>query len=477
MRIERGFTAVHAETLRTQTFDDFSPGPILHDFQVMLGHIGTDGVKAAGQYNLLPLDAIPVLDERLARPLRLQMKRPQLRSHPYLQGLHLLLRASGITCVQGSGAKTRLVLEPAALERWQSLSPTERYFALLESWLLIGQAEMLGERGSRWDGFLMQCLHEWQLIPAGGRSFGKWSGRPDMLYLRGLGRQFYLLVLMDLFGLIQMQHAPVPPQPWAPAGFSRTPFGDAVFTLLADQHYRIMFARHGESGDDDEEADAWEAPGTSDERPTATGVLMDEPRERSSAEAGGRPDPEHADETADGEPEDTDRLINPPDETAGFGYWQPLFQPYVPAWQHTLAAPPPPARTGIFVFRVSVGGARRDIAMPDDATVHDLVECILDSINFDDEHLYELTYRDHLGRTLKACHPAIEEGPWADEIRIGELPLAPGASMKLLYDFGDHWEFAIRLERIEEGRGKKRASRVIARQGRAPKQHDSWNSW
>ena len=111
MRIERGFTAVHAETLRTQTFDDFSPSPIVHDFQVLLDRIGSEGVKAAGQYNLLPLDAIPVLDEQLARPLRLQMKRPQLRSHPYLQGLHLLLRASGITCVQGSGAKTRLVVE------------------------------------------------------------------------------------------------------------------------------------------------------------------------------------------------------------------------------------------------------------------------------------------------------------------------------------------------------------------------------
>jgi hypothetical protein len=76
--------------------------------------------------------------------------------------------------------------------------------------------------------------------------------------------------------------------------------------------------------------------------------------------------------------------------------------------------------------------------VPDDATVHDLVECILDAVNFDDDHLYELIYRDHLGRTLKACHPEIEEGPSADEIRIGEMPLAPGASMKLVYDFGDY---------------------------------------
>ena len=135
-----------------------------------------------------------------------------------------------------------------------------------------------------------------------------------MPYLQGLGRQFYLLALMDLFGLIQVRHAPVPPRPWAPAGFSRTPFGDAVFTLLADQHYRSMLPRHDESGDE--------------------------------------------------EPEDAGRLINPPDQTTGLGDWQPLFQPDVPAWQHTLAAPPSPAKTGVFVFRVSVDsdGSRRKCA-------------------------------------------------------------------------------------------------------------------
>ena len=87
------------------------------------------------------------LDRRLSRPLHLELKRPQLRSHPYLQGLNLLLRASGLSRVEGTGAKARLVLDPAMRMQWDQLNPTEQYFNLLEAWLRFGRAEMVGETG------------------------------------------------------------------------------------------------------------------------------------------------------------------------------------------------------------------------------------------------------------------------------------------------------------------------------------------
>src|SRR6187200_1500516 len=104
--------SVNEQALAEQVFDAERPGPILHDFGVVLEHIGLEGVKANGKHNLLPMDAIAILDDRLARPLRLKLQRPQLRSHPYLQALHLLLRASGLTRVDASDGPARLVVDP-----------------------------------------------------------------------------------------------------------------------------------------------------------------------------------------------------------------------------------------------------------------------------------------------------------------------------------------------------------------------------
>ena len=91
-------------------------------------------------------------------------------------------------------------------------------------------------------------------------------------------------------------------------------------------------------------------------------------------------------------------------------------------------------------------------------------------MDFDSDHLYEFAYRDRLGAEARAsCHPAMEEGPWADHILIGTLPLEPGQTMQLRYDFGDDWRFRQsgtdrppdaqgRRPRILESHGKARRS-------------------
>src|SRR5258708_2757341 len=104
--------------LKSQIFNATHPGALLHDFALVLDYVGEKGVKAGGKYNLLPIDAVAVLDDRLVRPLHLKLQRPQLRSHPYLQGLHLLFRSSGLCRVEGQGDKARLTIDPAALESW-----------------------------------------------------------------------------------------------------------------------------------------------------------------------------------------------------------------------------------------------------------------------------------------------------------------------------------------------------------------------
>ena len=146
-------------------------------------------------------------------------------------------------------------------------------------------------------------------------------------------------------------------------------------------------------------------------------------------------------------------------------------QPYFPSWQNNLVFPEPEIREGTFIFRVSLADVWRLIAMPATATLDDLVLWILRSVKFDDEHLYQLTYRNRMGSTVSVRHPACEESPYTDEVIIGELPLEPGQTMELLYDFGDEWHFTVKLERIEPPGDKLRAPRILESHGKAPKQY------
>ncbi len=400
-------TEPQKQLLQAQVIDDLQPGSILHDFQAVLDRVGACGVKVAGKYNLLPMELFPELDAKLHRPLQLAltMKRPQLRSHPYLHGLHLLLRASGLTRVEGSGARARLVIDPAALASWNGLHPTERYFNLLEAWLIFGRPEMIGEQGSRWDeSFLKDCVHLWQFIKAVGK---RWSTVGNY--------QGYLVALFDLFGLVEVTFPRKQVQPWAPISVKQRPFGVAVMTILEGEFERSR---------------GW----------WLTNV---------------------------GEPE----LRDEEDEEAyGFGAWQPLFQPYFPAWKNTLVLPEDEFREGVFIFRISLGKLWRRIAVAAESTLNGLVSVIIRAFDFASDHLHQFKYRDEFGATVTVTDPRMEEGPWTDEVQIGELPLTPGQSMDLLYDFGNNWHLDVKLEGIEPAGARRKLPQVIEKHGQAPKQ-------
>jgi hypothetical protein len=340
-------------------------------------------------------------------------------SHPYLQGLNLLLRASGLSRVEGAGAKARLVLDPAMLAQWDRLNPTEQYFQLMEAWLRFGRAEMVGERGSSWGDLLLPCVQIWKLLPGKGLRFD--PEKPREVYLPGVGRDFYLLALMDLFGLVEVEQPPWPVTAWSPAGVKHVPFGDAVFTLIAASQFGPLLREE------------------------------DFPRGEEDEDQGERAS-----------------------EVPHFGAWQPLFQPYFPEWRENLRLPASEPREGEFIFRVTLGKVWRLIAMPAEATLDDLVGWILRSVDFDSDHLYEFTYRDRLGAESSAVHPAMDEGPWADQIPIGTLPLEPGQTMRLVYDFGDNWHFTVKLERVEPPGAKVKGPRILESHGKAPSQYQDW---
>ena len=238
---------------------------------------------------------------------------------------------------------------------------------------------------------LIDCLDAWQHTPKHGYVFD--LKNPQYIYMLGIRRDFYKLALMDLFGFMVVEHPRRPVMPWGPATVEHVPFGDAILTLLASRFLPNWY--------------------------------QDAAMEDEAGEEGGTAVPR-------------------------FGAWQPLFQPYFPEWRRNLELPTPVPHQGTFIFRVSHGkSVWRLIAMPSDSTLDSLASSILDSIDFDNDHLYEFIYRDRLGATISAHHHYMDEGPWTDDVSIGSLPLEPGQSMIFHYDFGDDWRFDVKLERIE----------------------------
>ena len=92
-----------AEIFRQQKIDLDHPGSVLRDFETVLDAFGTEGLRAPSPHHVLPPDVLVELDARMARPLRLRMKRPKQASYPHLNGLYLLLRATQLAVPKGIG--------------------------------------------------------------------------------------------------------------------------------------------------------------------------------------------------------------------------------------------------------------------------------------------------------------------------------------------------------------------------------------
>ncbi len=407
--LEIDLTPEQETILRTQVFDEMHPGSVLHDFEVVLDYVGEKGIKSAGQYNMLPIDAIHVLDPLLARPLRLQLERPQLRSHPYLQGLHLLLRSTGLALVDGQGAKARLYIDSAVRASWNGLNATERYFTLLEAWFLVSSPEMIGEnRGIGTSGY-----ERWMWMLGNlsyGRGYSKLFNKIQSHFFENRHSRG-ILALGNLFGFFDLDQPKSPTKTWAPLNVRFTRFGDALSVLLNRWYDQ----------DRDENEDEVE---DEDEIPPLLGAL------------------------------------------------QPWLKPYFPAYEKTLhSLADTKIIEGVYIFKVSLGEVWRRIALSSDRTLHTLVAAVLRAFKFDFDHLYSLEYRDELGRTVTVEHPRTPDAFPANRVELGMLPVKPGGTLSLLYDFGDSWSFTIDLERIEPTSAIKNYARLVEVHGKAPRQY------
>jgi len=402
---ELRFSAKHKRTLRGLTIDENGPGTIGHDFQAFLALILERETRLTGTLQL-PLRLLPEINARLARPLELGLQRPQQKSYPHIHGLYLLLRALGLTCVGGTADKPSLVVDDAVYRVWQGLNPTERYATLLETWLLRGQPEIIGERGPSWFRIPETFRHVQSFflrVPDGGLPVaGDDDARQSLRYRPG----WHNLGLLELFGLVSVRHGPPEPgKGWRIERIERTPLGDALVALLQAEFF------------------------------------------------------------------DIDKILQlESEDKVPFGLLQPVLQPYLPDWQDNLSVPERAFRQGTHVFKVSLGRIWRRIAIPAGLTLDVLASAILNAVRFDHDHLYEFKYRNRFGVSERVNHPYMEEGPWASEVLVGDVPLRMEGRMAFIYDFGDRWEFDVVLEGVDAEMEVEKPV-VLERHGRAPLQY------
>jgi hypothetical protein len=251
----------------------------------------------------------------------------------------------------------------------------------------------------------MPCYQTWQFIPTTDRLLDP-ARRSNAYFV--ISREIIHIALMDLFGIVEVEHLAKSVQPWLPAAVKHRPFGDALLPFLVK-----------------------------------SGIFGGRNRDGGTA--------------------------------IHFGEWQPLLQPYFPEWRNNLELPWAQPPEGTYVFKISLGRVWRQIAISADATLDILADAILRSVDFDSDHLYEFSYRDRYGATVRAVHSACDGEPFAEDVEIGSLPLEPGQSMKFLFDFGDCWNFGIKLESIEQDKKGPSKPIVLKKNGASPEQYPGFN--
>ncbi len=235
------FLEAEKQLLRQQAITENSPGTILRDFQTMLELLQPNGIEVSGTNNLLPMKAMVGINQKLSHPIDIRLARPQQKSYPYINGLFLLLRASGLSKLTTQGKKRLLVVDAEILQSWANLNPTERYFNLLETWLRKSNAEMLGGYRDLISVFYKLLLF-WSRIPDRGTIFANYQQQQEDLRQPEL----YNVTLLELFGLLAIEQGePEQGKGWRIKSLHRLPFGNAMMALLVDiyakNNFEILF--------------------------------------------------------------------------------------------------------------------------------------------------------------------------------------------------------------------------------------------
>jgi hypothetical protein len=414
-------TPQQIDLFKAQDFENQPPGTILRDFSALLNLIDHKGMPLTPSC-LIAMNRLETINLNLSHPIELRLKRTPQKSYPNINGLYLLLRATGIGVIDTQGKKPLLKLDPSVLDSWQSLNGAERYFTLLKAWWGRATEEIIGARYAPGADILHLILGFFRDFPKTGEQTIK---KPlDDFSLR-YRPAFYNLALLELFGLLEVRvMPPAEGRGWIPQQLRMTDWGKVLLGSYSN-FISKAFRQESES--------ALSMLGFS---------VLDDPLQ-------------------------------------GFEKWSQSFRPFIPTWRKELVIPELGFQPGPHVFKISLGGqCWRRIAIPGDAFFAEFAAMILNAFDFDHDHLYCFSYKDRFGRTIEIDHTYMagdSDNVLASEARIGDIPLVNGMHIGFLFDFGDQWEFDIQAEDVNADLTIKKA-KILDKHGKAPEQY-GYGDW
>lgn len=425
-----GWNPSHAQVLESQDFANHPPGTILRDFAALLELMEPKGLPATPKH-LFALGTLETINQRLTHPIALRSKRPLQKSYPNINGLYLVLRATGIPMIDIQGKKPFLVLDPEMMATWNSLNATEAYFSLLRAWW--GEAdESIIDSQSWHDSFTRSTLFLRHLKEQGPN----WLKRPRVIKSLSYSPSLHNLALLEMFGLVEVALAKPTESPgWQPKAVNITPWGDALMA-----HFEHFLDRLG---------------------PLDSETAEPEPEPE--------PDPETKPDLEAGD------LFLPSER---FDAWARSLRLVFTDWKRDLEIPDPPFQPGRHVLRAALArDCWRSIAIDGEASFDTLASAILAAFDFDEDHLYAFRFTDRIGRQAEIAHPYLAgetDGELADDVQIGELNMHKGVTMVFVFDFGANWKFDLTVEQVDD-EPSATAPQVLEAQGEAPPQYD--NTW
>jgi len=420
MKILKESDAQCRTMLSDQPISELGPGTIIRDVETLLKFIGCDGLSTGSKRGNLPSSALSELNTRLSDSIDLSLRRPLLKNYPNIAGPYILCRVMDLIQIDGS----RIRIRDDQFDSWNRLNITEKYFSLIEAWLIHGNDDVLGGEMRRREpnqqfnsnlDFLARNLSS-----SHWTSFDEWV-HSDSHYFKTISA--WNAQLQMKFGLIEIksrreENRKNKTRGWIMGKAKFSKWGAAVVWAI------LKFIKIQQKEDL--------------------------------------------------------RFMNLP-PNIDFGYLQPAFQSYFPDWKSIYSLGKGTYHAGIYVFKViiesrgSSGIIWRRLAVPDQVSLDEMAGAVLVAFEFDDtDHGYEFQFRDPRGINRLYYHPFMEEGPFGDEIRLGETGLMSNQIMNFLFDFGASWRFELKLEQILPHQEDDKPIEIIEVEGESPKQYPEY---
>jgi len=130
-----------------------------------------------------------------------------------------------------------------------------------------------------------------------------------------------------------------------------------------------------------------------------------------------------------------------------------------------------PIVVGEYLLKVALNNSCwRTIQLSEAHTLLDLHHLIQQAFDFDDDHLYAFYMNGKKFSKDYYNSPRDIEGPYVNNIKIGDLHLYEGQKFLYLFDFGTEWEFFITVLTVTEGKEGTQAC-IRQRKGESPDQY------